>query len=136
MRSAGTGSPRVAANLAAAGANSPAAATARKTAAVGHGAAAPAIASAAAVTEAMAAPAVLIAPAGPWAHAQEDAVVKVPRPVKSIGRAVVRSIVVIAIGTDRLNAYIDNNLRLSRRRQGHAHNQSCTSEKCFESVHK
>ena len=88
-------------------------AAAGKTAAIGHGAAAAAIAPAAAIDEAMAAPAVAIAPAGPWAHAQEDAVVEVARPVKSIGRAGVGRIVVIAVGTDRLNADADYDLRLA-----------------------
>jgi hypothetical protein len=73
-------------------------------------------------------PAVAIAPAGPWAHAQEDAAVKVARSVEAIGSAGVWSIVVIAVGADRLNADADFDLRLSRWRQGHAHNQSCSSE--------
>jgi hypothetical protein len=73
-------------------------------------------------------PAVAIAPAGPWAHAQENTAIKIARPVEAIGRAGVRSIVVIAVGTDRLNADADFDLRLSRWRQGHAHNQSCSSE--------
>jgi hypothetical protein len=80
---------------AAAGANYPAAACIA--AALGHGPAAAAIVSATAVTEPMAAPAVAITPAGPWAHAQEDAVVEISRPVKAIGCAGVRRIVIIAV---------------------------------------
>ena len=47
------------------------------------------VASMAMIDVAMAAPAVGITPAGPWAHAQEDAVVEVIRPVKALGRAAV-----------------------------------------------
>ncbi len=85
-----------------------------KIASIGRGAAAATIASAATVTEAMAAPAVAIAPAGPWAHAQEDAVVEVPRTVKANGRAGVRCIVVVAVRTDGLNADVNHNLRSDR----------------------
>jgi len=56
-------------------------------AAIRNGSAAAAIVSAPIIDEAMSAPAVAIAPAGPGAHAQEDAVVEVARPVKSIGGA-------------------------------------------------
>ncbi len=63
--------------------------------------------------EAMAAPTVLIAPARPWTHAQEDAVIEIARPVKAIGRASVWRIVVVAVGTDGLNTYADENLRVS-----------------------
>jgi hypothetical protein len=45
----------------------------------------------------MATPAVAVAPACPGTHAQEDAAVEVTRPIKSIGRAGVRRIVVIAV---------------------------------------
>jgi hypothetical protein len=119
----------------AAGANCPAAAryrcstaAARKTAAIGHGAAAAAIAAATAVGEAMTAPAVAIAPASPWAHAQEDAVVEVPRPIEAHGRAGVGRIVVVAVPTDRLNANTDDDLRASRWRQGQAREQCGGSE--------
>ena len=47
--------------------------------------------------EAMIAPAVAIAPARPWTHAQEDAVIEIARPIKSAGCAAVRSIVVVAV---------------------------------------
>jgi len=99
-----------------------------KIAAIGRVAAAATIASAAAITEAMAAPAVAIAPAGPWAHAQEDAVVEVPRPVKAIGRAGVRRIVVVAVRTDGLNADINYNLRSDRWHKGQAGEQCCRTE--------
>jgi hypothetical protein len=64
-------------------------------------AAATAVASATTISEAMAAPAVAIAPAGPGANAQEDAVVEVPRPVIAIGRAAIGRIFVIAILANR-----------------------------------
>jgi hypothetical protein len=63
----------------------------------GRLAAAATITSSTTVAEAMATPAVAVAPAGPRPHAQEDAAVKIPRPVKSIGRAGIRCIVVIAV---------------------------------------
>jgi hypothetical protein len=101
---------------------------ARITAATGRVAAATAIASTTAVTEAMAAPAVTVAPAGPWAHAQEDPVIEVPRPVITIGRTGVRRIVVIAVLTDGLNTQIDDYLSASRWRHGQARKQCCSAE--------
>jgi hypothetical protein len=83
----------------------------------------------------MATPTVAVAPAGPWAHTQEDATVEVFRPIKSIGRAGVRSIVVIAVRTNGWNADVDDDLRLSRWRQGQARQQCCCSEKNIESSH-
>src|SRR5271157_3449227 len=97
-------------------------------AAIGHVPAAAAIISATAVTEPMAAPAVAIAPAGPWAHAQEDAVVEVPRPVEAIRRAGVGRVVVVAVGAGRLNANVDDDLRVSRWRKGQAREQCCSAE--------
>src|SRR5580658_7959952 len=90
------------------------AAAACKTAAIGCRAAAAVITSSAFAHKAMAAPAVAVAPPGPWAHTQEDAVVEVPRPVEAIGRASVWRIVVIAVGTNRLNTNVDENLCFSR----------------------
>jgi hypothetical protein len=83
----------------------------------------------------MATPAMAIAPAGPRAHAQEDAAVKVSRTVKSIGRAGVRGIVVITVLTNGWNADVDHDLRLNCWRQGQARQQCCRSEKSFESSH-
>jgi hypothetical protein len=60
--------------------------------------------------EAMAAPAVAIAPAGPGSHSQEDPVVEVSRPVISHRRAAVGRFAIVAVRTDGLNAYPDNNL--------------------------
>jgi hypothetical protein len=96
--------------------------------AIGHGAAAATIASATTVTEAMAAPAVAIAPASPWAHAQEDSVVEVSRPVKTHWRAGVGLIVVIAVRANRWYADVDDDLRASRWRHGQARKQCCSSE--------
>lgn len=111
---------------AAAGANSSAAAC--KAAAIGHIPAAAAIASATALTEPMAAPTVAITPAGPWAHAKEDATIEVPGPVEAIGRAGVGGIIVIAVGTDRLNTDIDDDLRARRWRNGQAREQYCSAK--------
>jgi hypothetical protein len=94
-----------------------------------------AIAAAAAAAKPMPTPAVAIAPAGPWAHAQEDPVIEVSRPVKPIRRAGIRRIVVIAILANRLNPDADRNLRLCRRRQGHAGEQCCSTDNRFESTH-
>jgi hypothetical protein len=58
----------------------------------------------------MAAPAVAVAPSGPGAHAQEDAVVEVPWPVIAIGRAGVGRVLVVAILTNRLHTNADKNL--------------------------
>ena len=117
-RAAGTG--YIVVNLIIATTANLTAAAARKAAAIGHAAATAVIASAALFGEAMAAPAVAIAPAGPRAHAQEDAVIEVSRPVKSIGRAGVWSIVVISVRASGLHAQFNDDLSLSRRRQDQA----------------
>jgi len=98
-----------------------------KAAVIGSITAAAAIVSSAPFTEAMPAPAVAITPAGPGAHAQEDAVVEVARPVKSHGRAGVGRVVVVSIGTNRWYAQVDadGNLRVSRWRQGQTREQRC-----------
>ncbi len=67
------------------------------------------------VAEAMAAPAVVIAPTGPWAHAQKDSVIEVARPVITTWCAGIRRIVVVAIRTYRRGAYVDRNLGAGRR---------------------
>jgi hypothetical protein len=67
-------------------------------------AAVPVITSAPLTAEAMCAPSVAIAPTGPRAHAQKNAVVEVSRPIEAHGRAAVRRIVVIAVGAVRLDA--------------------------------
>jgi hypothetical protein len=85
-------------------------------------------ASMAMIEVAMLAPAVGISPAGPWAHAQEDAVVEVIRPVKTLGRAAVRRGFVIAPLADGWFADFDSNLRANRWRQGQARKQCCHAE--------
>jgi hypothetical protein len=75
--------------------------------------------------EAMFTPAVAVAPVRPGAHAQEDAVIEIARPIEAARRAAVRCIVVIAIGTDRLNAYADRNLCAGGWRQDQGDEQSC-----------
>src|ERR1017187_4978436 len=60
--------------------------------------------------EAMPAPAVAIAPVGPRTHPQEDTVIKIARPVETVGRAGIRSIVVISPRANRLNTDADENL--------------------------
>src|SRR5271155_82339 len=64
--------------------------------------------------EAMFAPAMAVAPVRPWAHAQEDAVIEISRPVKAARRAAIRCRVVVAVGTDRriyAYAYTHGDLR-------------------------
>jgi hypothetical protein len=78
--------------------------------------------------EAMSAPAVAIAPVRPRANAQEDAVIEIARPIKTTGRAAVRRIVIVAIGTDGwIYADADGDLRAGRWHQGQGHEQSCRS---------
>jgi hypothetical protein len=110
-------------------------AAARKIAATGCLSAAATIVSSTTVAETMAAPAVAVAPACPGTHAQEDAAVEVPRPVKAIGRAGVRRIVVIAVRTYGWSVDVNNNLSLSHWHQDKARQQRCSSEKSFESSH-
>ena len=97
-------------------------------AAIGRAPRSAVVASSAFAHKAMAAPAVAVAPSAPWAHAQEDAVVEVPRPVIAIGRAGIRRIAVVAVRTARLNADVNHKLRLSRWRQGQAGKQCCRTE--------
>jgi hypothetical protein len=77
---------------------------------LGLKAAAAVVAASALTMEAIFAPAVSIAPAGPGAHAEEDAVVKVPRPVKPIRCASIGRSFVIAPLTDGWDADFDGNL--------------------------
>jgi hypothetical protein len=77
---------------------------------LGLPAAASVVAATALTMEAMSAPTVSVAPAGPRAYAEEDAVVEVPRPVKSIGRATIGRIFIVAPLTDGWNADFDGNL--------------------------
>jgi hypothetical protein len=42
-------------------------------------------------------PAVAIAPVRPWAHAKEDPVIEIARPIKTHGCASVRRIVIVPI---------------------------------------
>jgi hypothetical protein len=85
------------------------------------------ISSSSGAVEAMFAPAVAVAPVRPWTDAQEDAVIEIARPIKTTGRAAVRCIVVIAVGTDRLNAnaHADANLCAGGWRQAQGDEQSC-----------
>src|SRR5580658_3520586 len=80
-----------------------------------------------AAAEAMLTPAVAVAPVCPRAHAQEDAVIEISRPVKAAGCAAVWRIVVVAVGTDGLYAYAYANcdLRAGRWHQGQGHEQGC-----------
>jgi hypothetical protein len=69
---------------------------------------------AAVVVEAMSAPAVAIAPAAPWTHAQEDAVVEVSRSVIAHRCAGIRLVAIVAVRAVRLRTNIDIDLRLGR----------------------
>jgi len=86
------------------------------------------VASMAMIDVAMFAPAVGVAPAGPWAHAQEDAVVEVIRSVKALGGAAVGCGFVIAPLTNGWNTNFDGNLRANHWRQGQARKQCCRTE--------
>src|ERR1700728_95028 len=79
------------------------------------------VASPAAAVEAMVAPAVAVTPTGPRAHAQEDTVVEIARPIKADRRTLIRCVVIVAVGTHRLNAYANADLRIS----SWHHCQSC-----------
>ena len=98
---------------------------------IGYTARSAVVASSAFTVEAMPAPAVAIAPAAPRAHAQEDAVVKVPRSVIAVRSARVGRITVVAVGTDWLHADFNHNLCFGRRRNGQAYDQCCCTEKSF-----
>jgi hypothetical protein len=83
------------------------------------------IASSAIAMEAMVSPAVAIAPTGPWAHAHEDAVVEITRPVISHWSARVWLIAVVTVRTDGLNTDVHRNLRTSRWRKSQTAKQRC-----------
>jgi len=80
------------------------------------------------VEVAMLAPAVGIAPAGPGAHAQEDAVVEEIRPVKALGRAAVWRSFIIAPLANRGFADFNDNLRANLWHHGQARKQCCRAE--------
>jgi len=83
--------------------------------------------SSATAVEAMFAPAVAVAPVRPGSHAQEDAVIEIARAIKTTGRAAVWCVLVIAVGTDRLNAYADADLCTGGWRQAQRNEQGCRS---------
>ena len=74
-----------------------------------------------AAVEAMFAPAVAVTPTGPRAYAQEDTVVEIARPIKADRRARIRCVVIITVGTHRLDTDANVNLCVSRRH----HCQGC-----------
>src|SRR5580658_718011 len=84
----------------------------------------------AAAAEAMLTPAVAVSPVCPRAHAQEDAVIEISRPIKAARRAAIRCIVVVAVGTDwrYADAYADCDLRTGHWRQGQQQG-CCTRQK-------
>ena len=99
------------------------------------------VTSAAISAEAMPTPAVVIAPAGPWTHPQEDAVIEIPRAVEAHRRAGIRRIVVVTIGANRLNTQVDYNLGMgcgceSSSCQQSRHKQCSCADKRFECTHR
>ena len=76
------------------------------------------ITSTSAIHKAMLAPSVTVAPASPRAHAQEDAVVEISRPIEAARCAGIRRIVVVAPGTYWLNSNVNTDLSLRRRCYG------------------
>src|ERR1019366_2737568 len=102
---------------------------------IGRETAAAAITAAAITLKAMTAPAVSIAPAGPWAHAEEDAVIEIARTVKAHRGTGVGLIVVISVGAGWLDPDIDNDLCLQHRCQCQTREQGRRTEKSFDSMH-
>ena len=78
--------------------------------------------------EAILAPAVGITPAGPWAYAQKDAIVEVPRPVKAPLGAGIGWSFDIAERANGWFADFNDNLRANLWRQGQARKQCCRAE--------
>ena len=87
-----------------------------------------AVVASAIVMEAMPAPTVSVSPAGPGARAQEDAVIKVSRSVKALGRAAVGWSFIIAPWAGGWFADFYDNLRANLWRQGQARKQCCRAE--------
>lgn len=87
----------------------------------------------------MVSPTMAIAPARPWAHAEEDTVVEVAGAVKSDWRAGVGCVVVVAVSAHGLNAQIEDNLGVRCRCQSHDSEQrgrdKSRSKQCFECTH-
>lgn len=109
-----------------------------KTAVIGRIAAITVVAASACSDEAMMTPAMGVAPASPWAHAQENAVVEVSWAVEANRRAGVRRVVVVAVGTDGWNADVNDDLPLSDRRDrrhSQAREQRRSAEQSFNSTH-
>jgi hypothetical protein len=78
--------------------------------------------------EAMTAPAMAVAPAGPWAHAQEDAVVEITWSVKAIRRACVWGIVVVAVSAAGWDTDVNNDLSVGCWHQGQRRKQRCSTK--------
>src|SRR5579863_8799161 len=96
--------------------------------AIGHATRSAVVVTAAFVHKSVTAPSVAVAPTTPGAHTQEDAVVEVSRPVITVGRAGVRRIAVVTIRADWLDSDVNNELSLSRRRNGQARDQCCCTD--------
>jgi len=75
------------------------------------------ITAAATVMEAMLTPPMAIAPTGPRPYAEENTVIEVSGPVKPAWCAGIGSIVIVTIGTGRLDAQINDELSLGSQRQ-------------------
>jgi hypothetical protein len=94
------------------------------TSTIGRETASAVISSTTTAAETMTSPAVAIAPASPWAHAQEDTVVEIARPVKTNWCAGIWCVVIVTVGTSRLNA--DDNLRVNLWRHSQDREQCCS----------
>jgi hypothetical protein len=119
MSAASVGSPRVLSAIAVPASRDPASMSA-----IGRETTTAPVPASAAIDKAMAAPTVAVAPTGPWAHAQEDAIVEIAWSVEAHRGALIWCVVVVAIRADRLNTDIDHDLRVSGGRQGHDREQS------------
>jgi hypothetical protein len=86
--------------------------------------------------ETMAAPTVAIAPVGPGAYAQKDAVIEVARPIETVGRAGIGWVFVIAVGTDRRRtADTDHDLRSAFRHTSQGRSHCYCTKDYFQSAH-
>jgi hypothetical protein len=74
--------------------------------------------------KAMAAPPMRISPAVPRAHAQEDAVIEITRPIKADRRAGIGRIVIVAVGTGGRYADADANLGIPHWRKSQRRDHS------------
>jgi hypothetical protein len=85
----------------------------------------------------MAAPAMVIAPVPPGANAQEDVVIEVAGAVEADRSTGVGCVVVVAVRANRRrSAYVDGDLRICPRHDGHQGEYRCCTKERFPSTLK